>query len=106
MKQDNKVTLARLTVFAALAGAIAMMAGILVARADTDNPDPKGLCEGLDGSAMEGCWDIVQKHGTIGKKYLTCLKQYGDSPKAKNANRGSRPEARHLRGLTFADHPE
>jgi hypothetical protein len=25
---------------------------------------------------------------------------------AKNASRGSSPEARHLRGLTFADHPE
>ena len=25
---------------------------------------------------------------------------------AKNATRGSSPEARHLRGLTFADHPE
>jgi len=39
------------------------------------------VCDGLDGAAAEGCMDIVKQHGTIGKQFLACLKQYGDDPR-------------------------
>jgi hypothetical protein len=72
------ITLARLTIIAALAGAIALIAGILVARADTP---AEAYCKeklGTDGDYHGGKSDA--EYAQQAADWTRCMKEYTGKP--------------------------